>query len=76
MKDVNVNIDFVAFIYCLTIFQVNSIVYILDEKSDVLYADKEKIYAAPSKGIIRYVFLTNRMIELSLFKYNTICVRI
>lgn len=74
MKDVNVNIDFVAFIeYALqSIFQVNSIVYILDEKSDVLYADKEKKYAAPSKGIIRYVFLTNRMIELSLFKYNTI----
>ncbi|XP_052719901.1 cGMP-dependent 3',5'-cyclic phosphodiesterase-like isoform X3 [Crassostrea angulata] len=40
--------------------KVNSIVYILDEKSDVLYADKEKKYAAPSKGIIRETLETQQ----------------
>lgn len=39
---------------------VNSIVYILDEKSDVLYADKEKKYGAPSKGIIRETLETQQ----------------
>nr|XP_034300949.1 cGMP-dependent 3',5'-cyclic phosphodiesterase isoform X7 [Crassostrea gigas] len=40
--------------------KVNSIVYILDEKSDVLYADKEKKYGAPSKGIIRETLETQQ----------------
>lgn len=51
---------------------MNLIVYILDEKFDVLYVDKEKKYVVLSKGIIRYVFLINRMIELFFFKYNII----
>nr|XP_022323463.1 cGMP-dependent 3',5'-cyclic phosphodiesterase-like isoform X6 [Crassostrea virginica] len=33
--------------------KVNSIVYILDENSEDLFADKEKKHAVPSKGIVR-----------------------
>ncbi|XP_078325409.1 uncharacterized protein LOC111123979 isoform X6 [Crassostrea virginica] len=33
--------------------KVNSIVYILDENSEDLFADKEKKHAIPSKGIVR-----------------------
>lgn len=39
---------------CFIYLQVNSIVYILDENSEDLFADKEKKHAVPSKGIVRF----------------------